>query len=482
MNGAPTSLEGLIPSQERWLALRREWWVLFAVGAGSFAGTLNSSVMNMILPLMRDSFGADLSSIEWVLMAYLLTVSILLLTCGRLGDIWGHKRVYITGLVIFAAASALCSLAPTEGFLIGARTLQAVGGAMIISNSQAILTRSFPPEKRGQLLGMLYTIAYLGILIGPSLGGYLADAFGWRSVFLVNVVIGVVTVALAWVVLPASKAAGARESFDLVGAAALTIGLGALLLGISKGQDLGWSSVFMGGSMITFAAFAGVFVAVERSKSHPMLDVGLFRNPTFSFATAAAFLTYMCMFAAMFLVPFYLIQGRGLSPGLAGLLFSANPLGMVVTALIAGYLSDRIGSRFLSTLGTGVMAAGLFALHGLGPSSGEAEIVLFLALTGVGNGLFVAPNASTIMGSSPAERQGVAAGIVSTARNLGMVFGVALGGAIFSVQTARRSLVLADPQMVFMGAFQDTLLLMAIVALLSTSASLVKGPPRASKA
>ncbi|MDP2935410.1 MAG: DHA2 family efflux MFS transporter permease subunit [Dehalococcoidia bacterium] len=468
--------------QHRWLGLERQWWVLLAVGAGSFMGTLNTGIVNTILPVIQDSFGADLSSIEWVLMAYLLTTSILLLSFGRLGDIWGHKRVYNTGLLVFIVSSALCAFSPTEGFLIGARSLQAVGGAMVVANSQAILTRFFPPEKRGQLLGMLYTIAYLGILIGPSLGGYLAHAFGWRSVFLVNIIIGGLTMVMSWRILPDSRPTEGRERFDPVGAAVLTIGLGVLLLGISKGQELGWTSAFIIGCVVASAFFLVSFVLVERAVSHPMLDLALFRSSSFSFSTAAAFLNYMCVFSGLFLVPFYLIQGRNFSPSLAGLLFSAQPLGMVLTAPISGYLSDRIGSRLLSTLGTLIVAAGLFMLHYLGPASGEADILLPLALIGLGNGLFVAPNASAIMGSSPAERQGVAAGIVSTARNLGMVFGVALTGAILSLRSVEWARSLSDPQLIFIGAFQDTLLVVAIIAFVSTSASMVRGPARVRKA
>lgn len=293
-----------------------------------------------------------------------------------------------------------------------------------------------------------------------------------------NIIIGGLTVAMSWRILPDSRPTEWRERFDPVGAATLTIGLGSLLLGISKGQELGWTSAFIIGCIVVSAAFLAVFWLVERTVSHPMLDLALFRSSSFSFSAATAFLNYLCVFSGLFLVPFHLIQGRNFSPSLAGLLFSAQPLGMVLTAPISGYLSDRIGSRLLSTLGTLIVAAGLFMLHYLGPASGEADILLPLALIGLGNGLFVSPNASAIMGSSPAERQGVAAGIVSTARNLGMVFRVALTGAILSLRSVEWGRSLSDPQLIFIGAFQDTLVVVAIIAFASTSASMVRGPAR----
>ncbi len=449
-----------------------------SLGIGSLMATLNTTIVNTTLPVIRDSFGADLSSIEWVMMSYMLVISVLLSIFGRAGDIWGHKRVYLTGIGVFVVASLLCSLSPTEGFLIGSRALQAVGGAALVSNSSAIVSRTFAPERRGQLLGLLYTIASLGTLAGPSLGGFLTSAFDWRSIFYANVLLGVLAANVSWRILPNPPPSKTREPFDLVGAAAMTIGLGAFLLAISKGQDMGWTSTFVLGCVSISAVFLAIFMRVELGLKHPLLDMSLFRIRVFSLAMASAFVVYLCAYSGLFLAPFYLLQGRGFSPGLAAVLYSAQPVGMLITTPLGGYLSDRIGPRALSGVGALVLSFGLFSLHDLGAESGYLQILLAMAFLGLGNGLFLGPNANAVMGSAPPERQGVASGIIATARNLGMVFGVAVGGAILALQMARTSLTQTDPQTVFIAAFQDTFLIMAFIALIGAATAFASGPAR----
>lgn len=468
-------MNGLSFPGHGWLGMELQWWVLITLGIGSFMGSLNTGIVNIMLPVIRQSFGADLSSIEWVLMAYLLTLCILLLSFGRLGDILGYKRVYIAGLLTFIIGSGLCGISPNETFLIAARVGQAIGAAMVISNASAILTSQFPAEQRGQLLGIQLTAGYLGLLVGPALGGYLTDLLGWRSVFFLNLPIGLVAAAMSFWIIPSHRPAGARESFDLVGAGAMTIGMGALLLGISKGQALGWTSPLILGMIALSAISLVFFLRFERSLSYAMLDLGLFRSRLFKAATASAFLNYLCVFSASFLLPFYLMQGRSFTPSFAGLLITAQPLAMAMVAPISGYLSDRMGSRLLSTSGSVIILITLFALRNLGPESNVLEIVVPLFCLGIGSGLFVSPNTSAIMGSAPPNRQGVASGIVATARSLGMVFGVAIGGAVLSLQIALRAAGQAESQLAFFGAFQDTFLVLSIIAIIAASTSLVRG-------
>ncbi|MDO8688644.1 MAG: MFS transporter, partial [Dehalococcoidia bacterium] len=341
--------QSFFPVQEGIPGPRRQRLIVATVSAGALMGTMNTSIVNTLLPVIRDAFGADLSSIEWVLMSYTLAVSVLLLTFGRLGDIWGHRRIYNTGIIVFIMASGLCAISPTEIFLIGSRSLQAVGGAMLVANSQAIFADSFRPERRGQLLGIYYTVGSLGILIGPSLGGYLGGAFGWRSVFLLDVLVCIGLAAMAFLVLPPSKVKETRESFDFIGAIALAFGLGALLLAISKGQEMGWASTFVLGLLVMSCVFLAVLVWAEWVQPHPMLDLRLFRSRVFSLAVASSVLNVGCVYAALFLMPFYLIQARGFSPATAGLLFSAQPLGVVIATPVTGYLYQRLGYRVLAT-------------------------------------------------------------------------------------------------------------------------------------
>ncbi len=458
-----------------WLSLPRKWWILITVGTGTFMAALDGSIVNTVLPVIRQSFGADLSTIEWVVIAYLLTLSILLLSFGRLGDIVGHKRIYNSGFIVFTAGSVLCGLSPTEWLLVASRIFQALGAAMLSSTSPAILTGSFPARQRGQVLGMQGTMTYLGLTVGPSLGGFLADHLGWRSIFYVNLPIGVVATALAFLVIPRSTSGRRREPFDLAGASALMIGLGALMLALSKGQDMTWTSPVIMSLFIGAVVFLAVFLWLERTMPHPMLDLSLFRDQLFSAATLSSFINYVCVYSIIFLMPFYLVQGRGFPAGFAGLLLTAQPIVMAVVAPISGYLSDRVGSRLPSTIGMALLAAGLFSLRDLNAQTSARDIILRLVLIGLGVGIFVTPNNSAILGSAPRQRQGIASGVVATARNLGMVFGVAAAGAIFSVQVAQRTTAHIPPQLAFFGAIQDTFLVITAIAVAGILLSAVRG-------
>lgn len=471
---APAPPDNGLVNAKWWLGLERRWWILVAIGTGSFMAGLDGSVVNTVLPVIRASFGADLPTVEWVVLIYLLTLSTLLLTFGRLGDMVGHKRIYNVGFIVFTVGSALCSLSATEAMLISFRAFQALGAAMITSNAAAILTRSFPAQQRGQVLGMQAAMVYLGVMVGPSLGGLLAEYLGWRAIFYVNVPIGLLGTALAFVIIPRAEQRR-RESFDLAGAGALAVGLGALMLALSKGQELTWTSPFIVSLLAVAVGGLAAFLVVERVVRHPMLDLTLFRDRLFSAATFCAFINYVCVFTAMFLVPFYLLEGRHFSPAFAGMLLTSQPLVMVVVAPISGLLSDRVHSRVLSTLGMAALAAGLLSLSALGPQTGELEIVWRLMLIGFGAGMFNTPNNSAILGSVPLHRRGVATGVVSTARNMGMVFGIAAAGAVFNAQLAARTALYADSRLAFFGAMQDTFLAAAALAAIGAALSLVRG-------
>ena len=411
----------------------RKWWVFLVVGIGTFMSALDGSVVNIILPVLRAYFKSDVASVEWVVVIYLLVVSSLLLTFGRLGDLRGHKGMYAGGFLIFVTASAVCGLAPTVTVLVAARTVQAVGAAMLFANAPAILTHSFPPQQRGQALGLQAMMTYLGLTVGPSLGGWLTQTISWRAVFYINVPVGLLAFILSLVFLPADKPEAAHaERFDWPGALLFSAGLGALLLGLNQGDAWGWMSPAVLVCAAAAVILLGGFLRIEKRTSSPMLDLSLFSQRIFSASTASAVLNYVSLYCVIFLLPFYLLQGRGLNPAQAGLLLTAQPIVMAIVAPISGSLSDRIGSRLLSTLGMLVMAAGLFLLSSLKPDSANSVILVGLAVTGLGTGIFISPNTSALMGSAPRQRQGIASGILATARNVGMVLGVGLAGAIFT--------------------------------------------------
>ena len=398
---------------------------------------LDGSVVNTILPLLGRELHASVAGIEWVTTVYLLVVSALLLIVGRAGDLYGHKDVYLAGFALFIAGSALCGAARSLEMLIGMRALQAVGASMLYANAPAILTKSFPPEQRGRALGAQATFTYLGLTAGPSLGGWLASAFGWRSVFYINVPIGLLAAGMAAVVVVRDRPDVIRERFDFAGAALFTSGLVTLLVALNQGHDLGWISTPIVTLFVVAVVLLGAFIAVERRRAAPMLDLSLFHNRVFSASTGSALLNYICTYAVLFVVPFLLIQGRGLNTKQAGLVLTAQPIVMAIVAPMAGALSDRIGSRILATTGMLVLAGGLVLLGTTMRSAPVSMIAFALAVIGVGIGLFTTPNNSALMGAAPRHRQGIASGVLASARNVGMVLGVGLAGAIFTTILTR---------------------------------------------
>jgi EmrB/QacA subfamily drug resistance transporter len=419
--------------------LDKKWMVLVAIGAGSFMSALDGSIVNTVLPVLRTVFNSDVATIEWVVTVYLLVLSGLLLTFGRLGDLRGHKTIYLWGFAIFVGSSALCGLSWSSTALVVFRGLQAIGGAMLASNSAAIVTGNILPEQRGRAFGMVSTMTYLGLTVGPSLGGWLTQAYGWRTIFYINVPVGGIALALGMIFIPQDRSNEAGQRFDVLGAGIFMAGLTSLMLGLNKGVDWGWSSPAVLGLLAGAIMLMAVFVFVERNSAAPMLDLTLFRIPLFSTATVSAILNYVCVYSIIFLMPFYLIQGRGLSPAQAGLMLTIQPIVMAIIAPISGMLSDKIGSRWPGMLGMGVLAGGLVFLSTLGQASPLWMVAVGMVIVGMGTGTFISPNTSALMGAAPRERQGIASGVQGAARNFGMVLGIGLAGAIFTTHLAQNT-------------------------------------------
>jgi EmrB/QacA subfamily drug resistance transporter len=448
-------------------ALRSKWSVLFAIGIGSFMSAIDGSVVNTVLPIMRADFGSSVAEIEWVVTVYLLVVSGMMLSFGRLGDMHGHRRIYVSGFTLFVVGSGLCGLAPTTGALVGFRALQAMGAAMLASNSPAILTGNFPALERGRALGLQATMTYLGLTVGPSLGGWLTGVFGWRSVFYINLPVGALALALSLLFIPADRTTNHRERFDLAGAALFLIGLIVLLLGLNQGHAWGWGSALTLGSFALAALALAAFVRLEGRRAHPILDLGLFRQPDFTSATASAVINYIALFNVIFLMPFYLIQGQGFSPERAGLLLTAQPLVMALAAPLSGALSDRLGTRAPSALGMAILTAALLLFSRVTPDTPQRTIAGLLALAGLGTGVFISPNNSALMGSAPAGRQGIAAAVLATARSVGMVLGIGMAGAILT--TLMSPGLSADPG----GGLYQALRIAFLLAAATTAAGVV---------
>jgi EmrB/QacA subfamily drug resistance transporter len=417
----------------------RKSWVLIAIGTGSFMSALDASVVNTILPILRTALNSNVAAIEWVVTVYLLVLSGLLLAFGRLGDLHGHKTIYVWGFSIFVIGSMMCGAAGSATALTVFRGIQAIGSAMLASNAPAIVTGNVPADQRGRAFGLVSTMTYLGLTVGPSLGGALAHAIGWRTVFYINVPVGIVALAMSLTFIPKDTPSGGEHRFDLPGAAVFLTGLTSLLLGLNKGAEWGWLSAVVLGLLALALVLLFIFILIERGSPAPMLDLGLFRIPIFSISVVSAVLNYICVYGITFLMPFYLIQGRGLNPAQAGLLLTVQPVTMAISAPISGVLSDRVGSRRPGMFGMGVLAGGLLLLSRLGSGTGLWLVAVGLAIAGLGTGMFISPNTSALMGAAPRARQGIASAVQGAARNLGMVLGIGLAGAILTTQLVQNA-------------------------------------------
>jgi EmrB/QacA subfamily drug resistance transporter len=356
--------------------------------------------------------------------------------------------------------------------LIAFRGLQALGAAMLSANSPAILTKSFPDHQRGQALGMQATMTYLGLTVGPSLGGWLTEQISWRAVFFINLPVGLLAFLLSWRFVPHDGGSQTKEHFDLAGALSFMAGLIALLLGLNQGSAWGWRSLPISSLLVAAMILLIVFVRIELKAKNPMLDLTLFRHRVFSASVVSAVFNYICVYSILFLMPFYLIQGRQLNAAQAGLVLTAMPIVMAVVAPLSGYLSDRIGARIPSTLGMLCLAGGLFMLSRLDPGSSTLEMIEALGISGLGIGTFISPNNSALMGSAPRRRQGIAAGMMATARNVGMVLGVGLAGAVYTTVLAQHAQSAATS---LFEAVQASFLTAIVVAVLGAIASSIGG-------
>jgi EmrB/QacA subfamily drug resistance transporter len=340
---------------------------------------------------------------------------------------------------------------------------------MLSANSPAILTKTFPDNERGKALGLQATMTYLGLIAGPSLGGWLAELFGWPSVFLINLPVGLGALMLSLRFIPKDEERSNQERFDWAGALLLLGGLMALLLGLNRGYDWGWNSPMIVALLVISALLLGIFVRIERKKAAPLLDLRLFQNRVFTATISSAVLNYICVYSIIFLLPFYLIDGRGFTPAQAGLILTAQPIIMAIVAPISGTLSDSIGSRIPGVAGMGLLASGLFLLSRSSSHTPIAHIALPLCVTGLGIGIFISPNNSALMGSAPRHRQGIAAGLLATARNVGMVLGVGLAGAIFTTVISRSA---PENQDAIFRAIQTSfrvIIFVALVGMFTTS-------------
>ena len=406
-----------------------KWWVLSCSSLGMLLATINSGTLIIALPDLERSLHTTLLQLVWVILVYLIVSTVFVLTAGRLSDLFGRKSAYVLGFVVFAAASLGAGFAESGTQLILWRMLQAIGGAFLFANSAALVTDAFPKNELGLAMGTNTMVAAVGLVIGPVLGGALV-LISWHWIFWFNVPFALGGAAWAWLVLHEMSGRAKEHGLDLLGTTTFIVGLTGLVLALSKGALSGWTDPLVLGGFVAAVVFLPLFVVIERHSASPMLDLSLFENRMFSAASAAAFINGLTRFALMFLFVFYFQGPQGQSPIMAGLELSPMAIGILVASPIAGIAADRYGSRMLAASGMLVGAIGLAGMTTLQAHTPYVWSALWLALLGIGSGMFNSPNTAAMMGVVPVHRRGIAAGARMMLQNTGAVVSIAFVLAI----------------------------------------------------
>ncbi|MGP0030237.1 MAG: DHA2 family efflux MFS transporter permease subunit [Acidimicrobiales bacterium] len=407
------------------------WLAVGAVCVGALMSQLDASIVTVALPSLGRAFGAGVGSVTWVGLSYLVVLVSTVTAVGRLSDMRGRKLVYVYGFLLFVVASALCGMAPDLAALCGFRALQALGAAMLQANSLAIIVLVVPARSLGRAVGLQGAAQAIGLALGPTVGGLLVAAGGWRMIFLVNVPIGLVGALAAVLLVPRSRELQHRVPFDVKGLGLFFPAVVALLSALTFGAERGWTSPLIVGLLVTAAALSAAFIRHERRDRHPMMDLTLFTRRRFSFGILSGIGSYLVMFGVLLLIPFLAERGLGVGVARAGLELMALPVMFALVAPPAGKLADRVGARPLTVTGMVLVSTGLVLLASTLP--GTFQMVGLLALIGAGLGLFTSPNNAAIMGSVPRSQAGMASGILNMSRGMGTALGLAVTGLVFGV-------------------------------------------------
>jgi EmrB/QacA subfamily drug resistance transporter len=405
-----------------------EWLVVATVCVGAFMGQLDASIVTLTLPTLRRVFGASLASVEWVALGYLVVLVATVTAVGRLGDVVGRKLLYTYGFAVFTLATIGCGLAPDLQWLIVARVVQALGAAMLQANSVALIVTSLPPERRARGLGIQGAAQALGLALGPTVGGVLIATGGWRWVFFATVPAGVIGTIAGWYLLPRTRERAEPARFDRLGLAVFAPTVLALLAGLSYSQQLGAGPIV---ALVAVAVLGTVLlVRVERRAVCPLLPPALFAGRTFSASVAGGLLSYLALFGILFATPFYCEESLHASAATTGLLLTALPAALGVTAPFAGAVADRMGSRVPATAGMLLCSAALVVAATTRP--GLAGLAAVLLLAGVGFGAFTPANNAAIMRVALPSQSGQVGGVLNMTRGLGTALGVAVTGIAFA--------------------------------------------------
>jgi EmrB/QacA subfamily drug resistance transporter len=410
----------------------RRWWTLGAMCFALFMLMLDNTVVNVALPTIQRSLGLSIGGLEWTVNAYTLTFAVLLVTGGRLGDIFGRRRWFLIGVVIFAGSSAFIGLAQSSTWLIGGRAVQGIGAALMMPATLSIVTNAFPPQERGKAIGTWAAVSALALAIGPVVGGFLVEHVSWQSIFFLNVPVAILAVIVTFFAAEESRDESATHTVDYAGVAGISVGLGALVLALIEGNGWGWGSVRILSLLALSVAGLAAFTAVELRSPEPMIDFRFFRGRTYLGANLVGFLTTFAMLAMFFFLALYMQNVKDYSPLEAGVRFLPATMMIIVVAPLAGRLTDRIGARPLITAGLLLVAGSLFWQGHLSADTGYVSLALPFVLMGTGMGLVMPPMTTAGMNAVEQSKAGVASGILSTSRMVGGTFGVAAMGALIT--------------------------------------------------
>ncbi|MEZ4532135.1 MAG: DHA2 family efflux MFS transporter permease subunit [Thermomicrobiales bacterium] len=423
---------------------RRAWQILIVLCLAVFMLLLDTTVVNVAQVKIKDSLGASLTQIQWILDSYILAYAVLLLSFGRLGDIYGRKKFFMIGMAIFTAASVLCGASEWIGdrtglsgvyLLIFFRVLQGVGGAFMMPQSLSLLTVNFPAEKRGAALGIWGSVVAIGAILGPIIGGLIVTNYDWPWIFLINLPVGLVSLYLVHRIVPESTDPLASRKIDWTGVVISGVGIFCLVFACIEGNRLGWTSPKIIGLFIASAALLGFFVWWERRVADPIVKIELFQHRNFTVANVIAMVVSFGMLGIFFPMTLFLQEVLGFSPIKAGLAMTPMSLMILVGAPIAGRLSDRIGARWLLCAGTAIMALGiLFIIRQTSTSTTALSLAPALIVTGIGMGMTFSPMTAAAMRDVPPRVAGSASGVLNTTRNIGQVLGIAILGSVLQTR------------------------------------------------
>ena len=409
--------------------------LIIAISLATFMASLDGTIVNIALPTISESFSLSSSSVSWVATIYLLVMAGCVLIFGKISDMIGFKRIFLTGFIIFTLGSFFCGFLPdlTGSFLtlIGSRAFQGIGGAMITAIAPAMVTAFIPMSMKGKAMGIIMTMAGLGTALGPTLGGFLTQYLSWHWIFFINVPVGIIALLLGLRVIPGHQSHHAGEGFDRAGAGLIFVGLAFLLYGFSEGTNLGWTSPVIIGSLGLAVILLGLFVWKELHIKNPILEIRLFLDKTFLIINLVIFLVFFSLSGVNYLLPFYLEYVGGYSTSEAGLILTALSVAMMVAGIIAGMLYNRVGGRILSIIAAVVLLIGYFLITHLRFDTPTIFVTVCLLCIGFGLGLIITPISNMIMTSAPKKYQGMVSSLTSLERFAPMTIGIAIYNIIF---------------------------------------------------